>query len=143
MVDSRCQTHYSRFSELSDESSTLYVGSTSFRIELLKTYNTSTHHHLCSSKIKQELHPTNLQDTRLGQAVIQLHEKKRIELESLVQTAYNVSYKKHPFAEWSCELQQLNGLALGENYSNAKGCQMFMNIISSSLCEENKLDLGL
>jgi len=25
---------------------------------------------LCSSKIKQELHPTNLQDTRLGQAVI-------------------------------------------------------------------------
>jgi len=97
------------------------------------------------SKIKQELHPTNLQDICLGQAVIQLHEKKRTELESLVRTAYNISYKKHPFAdfEWSCELQQLNGLALEENYSNAKGCQMFMNITASFLHEEDKLDLGL
>ena len=49
----------------------------------------------------------------------------------------------HLLTESSCELQQLNGLALGENYSNAKGCQMFMNIIASFLREENKLDLGL
>jgi len=46
-------------------------------------------------------------------------------LESLVQTAYYISYKKRPFAdfEWSCvcKFQQLNGLALGENYTNAKG----------------------
>ena len=59
-----------------DNSSALYVGSTNFWIESLKTHNTSTHHHLCSSKIKQELYPTNLQDTHLGQAVIQLHENK-------------------------------------------------------------------
>jgi len=105
-----------------DNSSTFYVGSTNFRIELLKTHSTSTHHHLCSIKIKQELYPTNPQDTHLGQAVIQLHETKRIELESPVRTAYYIRYKKHPFAdfEWSCELQKLNGLALGENYSNAK-----------------------
>jgi len=53
-------------------------------------------------------------------------------LESFVRTAYYISYKRHPFAdfEWSSELQQINGLALGENHSNAKGCQMFMNIIA-------------
>ena len=55
----------------------LHADNTNFWIESLKTHNNSTHHHLCYSKIKQELHPTNLQDTRLGQAVIQLHEKKK------------------------------------------------------------------
>ena len=69
----------------------MHTDNTNFWIESLKTHNNSTHHHLCYSKIKQEIHPTNLQDTRLGQAVIQLHEEKRIELESLVQTAYNIS----------------------------------------------------
>ena len=61
---------------------------------------------------------------------------KRKRLKSLVQTAYYISYKKRPF-------QQRNGLALVENDSNAKGCQMFMNIIGSFLHDENKLDLGL
>ena len=45
----------------------LHADNTNFRIKSLKTHSTSTHHHLCSSKIKLELHPTNLQDTRLGQ----------------------------------------------------------------------------
>jgi len=109
----------------------LHADNTNFQIESLKIHSTSTYHRLRYSKIKQELHPTNLQDTRLGQAVIQLHEKKRIELESLADF------------EWICELQQFNGLALGEYYSDDRGCQLFMNIIAIFLREENKLDLGL
>ena len=74
----------------------LHADNTNFQVESLKTHATSTHHHLYYSKIKQELHPTNLQDTRLGQAVIQIHEKKRIELESLVRTAYIISHTRSP-----------------------------------------------
>jgi len=60
-----------------DNSSALYVGSTNFLIELLKTH-AALLHTTNSSKIKQELHPTNLKDTRLGQTVIQLHEKNHL-----------------------------------------------------------------
>jgi len=93
-----------------------------------------TTHYLCSSKIIQELHPIHLHDTRLGQAVIQLHEKKRIELESLVRTVYNISYKKRQFAllRCPCELQQLNGLALGENYSNVRGVKCSWSLLLAS-----------
>jgi len=56
---------------------------------------------------------------------------------------HNISqYKKRLFTdfEWSCELQQLNGLALGENYSNTKGCQMFMKSTASFLRKQNILN---
>ena len=59
------------------------------------------------SKIKQELHPTNLQDICLGQAVIQLHERKRTELGSLVRTAYYISYNR-PFADFECGPARFN-----------------------------------
>ena len=42
--------------------------------------------------------------------------------------------------EWSCELQQLNGIALSMKYNNANSCQMFMTSIASFLLEQNKLE---
>ena len=126
------------YPSLADRASPLFIGTgpgakkkTDYRKGGLNTHNNSSHHKKVEGKRYADENP--------GQAPMDIHlnnvsQEEKNRLCMLINTAHStakedVAMKKFPKL---CDLQEKNGLKLGENYRNDKSCREFVDAIAET-----------
>lgn len=72
-----------KYSSLADKSSPLFISTTNFRVDPLKSHQRSREHKACGMQIQHESKEratTELKDTPIGKAILKVdeHQKKRL-----------------------------------------------------------------
>jgi hypothetical protein len=124
------------FPNIADKSSAFYLGSENFRLGAIEQHHSSKKHALCQKAVVVRDNP---QQAPLARAVYRhLTPEIREKMERLFRTAYYLAFKEKPFSDFKdcCELQNLNGIKLGETYMNDKKCREFISVIAKMFIED-------
>ena len=116
------------------------TGTDKFRIEAIRSHESSVPHRNCLSKFHHEKeanhiadHLVPLRETAIGKALMNINEKEMEKMRMLFNTAYTLAIYNKPFSdmEMMCELMMKNGLQLGDSYQNKTRAREFISMTSN------------
>ena len=119
----------------SDSSSTFVSGSQNFKIESVRSHETSTGHTRCVAAAKVSENP---QLAPLPRALLSMSKEVSQKMERLFDIAYFVAKREMPFTSFPhlCKLEMKHGVELGNTYINDKACKTFVTAIAGQLKHE-------
>ena len=119
----------------SDSSSTFVSGSQNFKIESMRSHETSTGHTRCVAAAKVSENP---QLAPLPRALLSMSKEVSQKMERLFDIAYFVAKREMPFTSFPhlCKLEMKHGVELGNTYINDKACKTFVTAIAGQLKHE-------
>ena len=119
----------------SDSSSTFVSGSQNFKIESVRSPETSTGHTRCVAAAKVSENP---QLAPLPRALLSMSKGVSQKMERLFDIAYFVAKREMPFTSFPhlCKLEMKHGVELGNTYINDKACKTFVTAIAGQLKHE-------
>lgn len=119
----------------SDSSSTFVSGSQNFKIESVRSHETSTGHTRCVGAAKVSENP---QLAPLPRALLSMSKEVSQKMERLFDIAYFVAKREMPFTSFPhlCKLEMKHGVELGNAYINDKACKTFVTAIAGQLKHE-------
>ena len=102
-----------------------------FRKVNLKVHDKTSHHIVClndAEKANRPSHAVPIDQTTLGRLFLKCRWHQYNRVVSLFNTAYTVAKHSRPYTDfvWMSQMQNQNGLDLGGNYMNDKGCSLFV-----------------
>ena len=100
-------------------------GSQNFKIESVRSHESSTGHTRCVAAAKVAENP---QLAPLPRALLSMSEEISQKMERLFDIAYFVSKREMPFTTFPhlCKLEMKHGVELGNTYINDKACKTFV-----------------
>ena len=121
----------------SDSSSNFVSGSQNFKIESVRSHETSTGHTRCVAAAKVSENP---QLAPLPRALLSMSKEVSQKMERLFDIAYFVAKREMPFTSFPhlCKLEMKHGVELGNTYINDKACKTSVTAIAGQL----KLELS-
>ena len=119
----------------SDSSSTFVSGSQNFKIESVRSHETSTGHTRCVAAAKVSENP---QLAPLPRALLSMSKEVSQKMERLFDIAYFVAKREMPFTSFPhlCKLEMKHGVELGNTYINDKACKTSVTAIAGQLKHE-------
>ena len=119
----------------SDSSSTFVSGSQNFKIESMRSHETSTGHTRCVAAAKVSENP---QLAPLPRALLSMSKEVSQKMERLFDIAYFVAKREMPFTSFPhlCKLEMKHGVELGNTYINDKACKTSVTAIAGQLKHE-------
>ena len=119
----------------SDSSSTFVSGSQNFKIESVRSHETSTGYTRCVAAAKVSENP---QLAPLPRALLSMSKEVSQKMERLFDIAYFVAKREMPFTSFPhlCKLEMKHGVELGNTYINDKACKTFVTAIAGQLKHE-------
>lgn len=119
----------------SDSSSTFVSGSQNFKIESVRSHETSTGHTRCVAAAKVSENP---QLAPLPRALLSMSKEVSQKMERLFDIAYFVAKREMPFTSFPhlCKHEMKHGVELGNTYINDKACKTFVTAIAGQLKHE-------
>ena len=125
-----CQT----FPTMADTASSLFSGSSNFRIDSLISHDTNQKHRKCLEAFNARENPSMAPLNRLLSTIPSGTADK---LTKLFRTAYYVAKNARPFSDFAglCDLQNLNGCNLGKTYLNDHKCSEFIDAVNDVMKE--------
>lgn len=130
-------TPCTKFPNLTDKTSSFYVGCSNYRKGALQSHETNRKHTRCCDALAASENPEDAPMDRLLRAIPADAQPR---LEKLFRSAYFVAFHNKPFSDFGImgELQNLNGANLGSTYLNDHKCKEFINAIDDMFREEMK-----
>lgn len=121
----------------SDSSSNFVSGSQNFKIESVRSHETSTGHTRCVAAAKVSENP---QLAPLPRTLLSMSKEVSQKMERLFDIAYFVAKREMPFTSFPhlCKLEMKHGVELGNTYINDKACKTSVTAIAGQL----KLELS-
>ena len=130
---------------VADRESRLFLGingssSSGFRRDTLVSHNISRCHVFCVQREKYQARPEEAPLTRISRKIDNESQER---LEKLFNTAHFVAKEKIALAKFPglCDLQEKNGINIGQHYRNAPACKGFISAIAISERNGTKNDL--
>lgn len=119
----------------SDSSSNFVSGSQNFKIESVRSHETSTGHTRCVAAAKVSENP---QLAPLPRALLSMSKEVSQKMERLFDIAYFVAKREMPFTSFPhlCKLEMKHGVELGNTYINDKACKTSVTAIAGQLKHE-------
>ncbi|KAM9808826.1 zinc finger protein 862-like isoform 1-T1 [Syngnathus typhle] len=110
-------------------------GTDSFRLQTIKSHAKSEKHVLAENVARVRENPER---APMNVAMRHMTAGVREKLRKLFRTAYYIGKRQLPFSHFAplCQLQELNGVTLGETYINDHPCKNFLSIIDKCLKED-------
>ena len=105
------------------------VGSPVFKLESIKSHNTSASHVKWSLKEKAATHPGAVE-----KAISQLGEAAHAKMCILFRNAHAIAKHARPYTDfvWMCALDEVKGVQIGRTYHNDKQCAEFIHHIAQA-----------
>jgi len=126
-----------KFPNISDPINPFVIGTSTFRINALQSHQQGTKHRRCQDaydvQVNEAVAPLDVLLKKIPEPVM-------TKMKKLFNTAYYVARNEKPFSDFSklCELQNLNGAAMGSTYLNDHGCVSFITAIDEMFKGELK-----
>lgn len=119
----------------SDSSSNFVSGSQNFKIESVRSHETSTGHTRCVAAAKVSENP---QLAPLPRALLSMSKEVSQKMERLFDIAYFFAKREMPFTSFPhlCKLEMKHGVELGNTYINDKACKTSVTAIAGQLKHE-------
>ena len=130
------------YADHADKTSSLFQGTDTFRIEPLQAHNRSPEHIACElkharmrhsqSESQSETHSSSQPLGPMDKVLQKLDHEADMQLQFKFNTAYHISKYKLAFSHMGplCDLQEKNGVKMGERYRNDKKAKEFIHSIA-------------
>ncbi|VDI00488.1 Hypothetical predicted protein [Mytilus galloprovincialis] len=145
-----CQT-CNNYPDLADRNCSMFIGTSAFRKDTLIAHWKSNSHRKCEEKKKSDEMKTieasgscsSSQSGPLLSCVRKMEKENEDKIKKLITTAYFICNHEKPFTDFPrlVELQEVNGLDMGNFYRSDNACRRFIQYIYEDLFKGVKMQI--